>query len=98
MQNSKELRQQKFAMIEQWQQCNLSAKAYCLQNNIACSVFQYWLKKYRHSKSAEQRSPSFIELNVSNHSASTVEVVWPDGKRILFHHGVDASYLKSLIG
>jgi hypothetical protein len=99
MKNNVALRQEKFAIIEQWQQSDLSAKAFCLQNNIAYSVFQYWQKKYRQDNSAEEKSSAFLQLNVSAASAASggIEVIWPDGKRILFHQPVSSHYLKSII-
>jgi hypothetical protein len=100
MRNNVELRQEKFAMIERWQQSGLSAKGFCLQNNIAYSVFQYWQKKYRQDNSAEEKSSAFLQLNVSaapGAASGGIEVIWPDGKRILFHQPVSSHYLKSII-
>jgi hypothetical protein len=47
MQNKKEQRTQKLAMITKWQESGLSQKRFCANNNIAYHAFHYWYKVYR---------------------------------------------------
>ena len=99
MQSSTQLRQQKLAMIDAWQQSGLSQKQYCLQNNIAYHIFHYWYKRYRDKQAARGSDPAgFIPLTVNVASAGGyIELQFPDGKKILFHGPVSVDYLKAMI-
>ena len=93
---SKEVQQQMFGYIDQWQQSGLNQKAFCEQVNLSYHIFHYWYKRYR-NREGEPVS-SFIKLAVLSPSiCSAAEILLPDGKRILFHQGVSADYLKALI-
>ena len=90
------VKQQMFDYINQWQQSGLTQKAFCQQVNLAYHVFHYWYKRYRITES--KPAPSFIKLGVSTSSVtSSIELVLPDGKRLLFHQPVSSDYLKALI-
>ncbi len=96
MQSKEDIKQQLFAKIVQWQQSGLTQKAFCRQNDIAYHVFHYYYGRFR-SKDNDQAS-SFIKLQVAPGQLSThTELVLPDGKRLLFHQGVSADFLKALI-
>jgi hypothetical protein len=93
--------QQMLAMIESWKQSGLSQKQYCEQNNIPYYVFHYWYKRYKDMRTP-QKDGDFVPLNVkpslSIHTSSAgIELLLPDGKRILFHQAVHSDYLKALI-
>ncbi len=93
---SKEVQQQMFGYIDQWQQSGLNQKAFCEQVNLSYHIFHYWYKRYRNREG--EAASSFIKLAVSSPSiCSAAEILLPDGKRILFHQGVSADYLKALI-
>lgn len=93
---SKDVQQQMFSYIDQWQQSDLSQKAFCQAVNLRYHVFHYWYKCYRNK--ASEPSSSFIKLNVSAPSAVCLaELILVDGKRLLFHEPVSADYLKTLI-
>lgn len=100
MQFDEQTQQEMLAMIESWKQSGLSQKAYCEQNNIRYHVFHYWYKRYRHQQSAVNKD-TFIPINVKpstfSLSNSAIEILLPDGKRILFHQPVSSDYLKALI-
>src|SRR3954447_2157060 len=87
-------------MIATWKQSGLSQKAYGEKNNIRYYVFHYWYKRYRDQQGAVEDA-TFVPLNVKPSafpvSNSAIEILLPDGKRILFHQPVSADYLKSLI-
>ena len=93
--------EQMFAMIASWQQSGLSQKAYCEQNTIRYHVFHYWYKRYRDKQTPEQDA-GFVALSVQpaasfNSCAAHIEILLPDGKRILFHQPVSSEYLTALI-
>ena len=96
MQNKEEVRQQMFAMIMQWRQSGLSQKAWCQQSGIAYHVFHYWYKRYRDTKITSQTS-SFTELKVQPAAFGFMELLFSDGKRLLFHQPVNSDFIKALI-
>jgi hypothetical protein len=91
-------RQQMFSMIEDWKQSKQTQQAYCKGHSINYHRFYYWYKQYKanNAAGANQRS-SFISLSMPA-TSSSAELIYPDGRRILFHQGVDANYLKALLG
>jgi hypothetical protein len=101
MQYDEQVQQQMLAMIASWKQSGLSQKAYCEQNNIRYYVFHYWYKRYK-DKQRPQKDIGFVPLNVKPSSSldacsAGIELLLPDGKRILFHQAVSSDYLKALI-
>ena len=90
------VKQQMFDHIDRWQQSGLTQKAFCREVNLAYHVFHYWYRRYRIAESTP--ASSFIKLRVSTPSvSSSIELVLPDGKRLLFHQLVSIDYLKALI-
>src|SRR4249919_1323075 len=96
MQSKEEARQQMFAMIMQWQQSGLSQKAWCRQSGIAYHVFHYWYKRYRDTNNTSRMS-SFTELKVQPAAFGFMELLFPDGKRLLFHQPVSSDFIKAII-
>jgi hypothetical protein len=100
MQYDKRTQEDMLKMIGFWKQSGLSQKAYCEQNNIRYYVFHYWYKRYRDQQDAVDDA-TFVPLNVKPStfpvSSSAIEILLPDGKRILFHHPISSDYLKALI-
>lgn len=93
---SKDGQQQMFSYIDQWQQSNLSQKAFCHQVNLPYHIFHYWYRRYRNT--AIGLASTFIKLDVTSPSvAAHAELILADGKRLLFHQAVSAEYLKALI-
>jgi len=98
MQYDQQAQQQMFAMIASWKQSGLSQKQYCEQNNIRYYVFHYWYKRYKDEQRGV-KDAGFVSLNVQPSPSfnADVELLMPDGKRILFHQAVSSDYLKALI-
>jgi hypothetical protein len=100
MQYDKQTQEDMLRMIGSWKASGLSQKAYCEQNNIRYYVFHYWYKRFRDQQDAVE-NPTFVPLNVKPStfpiSNSAIEILLPDGKRILFHQPVGPDYLKVLI-
>lgn len=89
-------------MIASWKQSGLSQKDYCEQNQIRYHVFHYWYKCYRDEQSVSKEvEPAFVPLNIkpslSDAACTNIEVILPDGKRILFHQAVSSDFLKAVI-
>jgi len=56
-----------FGHLESCKQTGQAQKAYCRQNGLAYSTFQYWAKKYRKEfsgKEANDHSCGFIPVKV----------------------------------
>jgi transposase-like protein len=106
MQNREEVQQRMFDLIDQWKKSGQTQKAFCLQHEARYSVFHYWYKQYReaHNTSTDTAS-SFTRLQINPipmgsclPTASNAELIYPDGRRLLFHQPVDVNFLKRLLG
>lgn len=90
------------AMIEQWKTSGMRQKDFYQQHNIPAHVFYYWHKRYRVEHSQQEiLSPSgpFVQLHPAVPvPTNNIELLLPDGTRILFHEPVSAQYLKALLG
>lgn len=95
MESRKQRRELHFTMIRAWQQSGQSQLDYCKQNNVAYHVFHYWYKVYRLQHTTAE--PGFVSLNIAASLQANVEILFADGKRIVFHQPVSADYLKAVI-
>lgn len=91
-----------FSLIEVWKTSGKSQKDFCHEKEIAYHKFHYWFRKYNERHSGSTASPSFMQLSV-NHaqakpSTGLVEIVYPDGRKLLLHQPVEVSFLRSLLG
>jgi hypothetical protein len=101
MQRREEVQQKMFDLIERWAKSGQSQKAFCLQHEARYYVFHYWYKRYREARNtAKDNTSSFIglQINSSLPTASHAELIYPDGRRLLFHQPVDVHFLKHLLG
>lgn len=98
MQDDKQRRQEMFSLIEAWQNSGLSQRAYCAQHSLRYSLFHYWYKQYRERQTPSVEKASFVPLNIHPFAVTaSVELLLTDGRRLIFHQGVSADYLKALI-
>jgi hypothetical protein len=97
-----------FQVIEKWKTSGLTQREYCKQQDIVYHVFHYWYKVYRDEQQARKTTSSaFVALQVQEQKATVtttstttttdVELLLPDGKRLLFHGLVDACFLRLLL-
>jgi len=89
-----------FSMIRNWKESGQNQKAYCEAHSIPYHQFHYWYKRYKLSHApANNSKPSFVQVQIPvTVYKSCAEIIYPDGKRILFHQAVEVSFLKSLLG
>jgi hypothetical protein len=99
MPRNPEVRQQMFQMIEQRKQSGLSQNAFCQQQSIRFHKFYYWYKCYRRQHGVrDDNRPGFVKLKIEKpQAASSIEIHFPGGVRVLFHEPVSSNYLKTLI-
>ena len=92
-------REEMFALIEIWKESGLSKTEFCTEQNISQPVFYYWMRRYK-----ERKTPSmdgFIPVCVQNEvsgSTSSIEILYPNGVRLLLPSECDLSMVRSLIG
>jgi hypothetical protein len=105
MQRDVQVRERMFSMIRRWQQSGLSQKAYCKQHKVAYHVFHYWYKCFR-DLPLRAKEEGFIPLKIqASTSTSTsentyiphIELLFADGRRLLFNQAVSSDFLKALI-
>jgi hypothetical protein len=101
MQRDVQVREEMFSMIRNWQQSDLTQKAYCEQHKIAYHVFHYWYKCFRDLQ-LPAKDEGFIPLKIQpstsvNTSGPHIELLLGDGKRLLFNQPVSSDFLKALI-
>ena len=94
MKNSNE--QKMFKGISRWKKSGLTQKAWCAKNHVVYATFHYWYKRYRDKSNALQNH-SFVELKVQPCAMAGIELILPDGRRLLFHQSVSSDYLKAII-
>ncbi len=96
------LQQLMFSLVEVWKSSEKSQQDFCREKEMEYNKFQYWLRKYRGARvqGDEKGQPSFVRVKVRETEKVTgsVELVYPDGRKLIFHQAVEASYLRSLLG
>ena len=103
MSASQTLRDQMYALVEEWEKGGGLQKTFCDNCGITVHKFQYWYKRYKEVKcSSAGNDPLFIRVGLQasqayEHSGGRAEVIYPNGIRILLHQEISAHFLKSLI-
>jgi hypothetical protein len=93
------LQQLMFSLIEIWKTSGKTQIEYCKEKDIAYHKFHYWFRKY--SRQGSEPVPgSFTQIKVGSQpvSAGFMELIYPDGRKLVFNHAVDADFLRSLLG
>ena len=93
------LRQLMFSLIEVWKESGKTQREFCQEKDIAYSKFQYWMKKYSEQSSCGKDPGGFVPVVVNNEpkSSAVMELVFPDGRKLVFHQAVEVSYLQALL-
>lgn len=87
-----------FSLIEEWKTSGISARKFCDDRSLSYHTFNYWLKKYR-NKDEKTQKKGFVPLKIKDKESngSKCEIIFPDGKRIIFHEKTEASFLRALL-
>ena len=93
------LRQLMFSLIEVWKESGKTQREFCQEKDIAYSKFQYWMKKYGEQSRLGKDSGGFVPVVVNNEpkGSAVMELVFPDGRKLVFHQAVEVSYLQALL-
>jgi hypothetical protein len=87
-----------FSLIEIWKASGKTQKDFCQEKDLAYHKFHYWFKKYNSQHPQATEESPFV--SVSMRPASTpgsLEIVYPDGRRLIIHQQVDAGFLRALL-
>jgi hypothetical protein len=94
------LQQLMFSLIEVWKSSGKTQKEFCQEKDIAYAKFHYWFKKYNEQQ-VQQGQSSFTQVIVNKNFPSSslqgIEIIYPDGRRLIFHQSVEASFLRNLL-
>jgi len=104
MRNNDQNRIERLAMLEAWRQSGLSKRAYSQQQHISYHTLQYWCKKTKRASGTSRPLPggkAFLPLKIKPSSCPSshtfCELITAGGKRLIFHPGVEACFLKTLL-
>lgn len=89
-----------FSLIEVWRASGKTQQEFCQEKDIAYSKFHYWLKRYKEHNLTGDAKPGFVPVKVKNQTVvrtGALELVYPDGRRLIFHQDVDPSFLRTLL-
>ena len=89
-----------FSIIQVWKESGKTQLEFCKEKDIAYSKFHYWLKKYNAQGVPSKESPAFMAVTVKKQPvvrSGTLELVYPDGRRLIFHQDVDPSFVRALL-
>lgn len=88
-------KEEMFSLIRSWKQSGLPQQLFCREHNLAYSVFQYWLKKFK--KGSYTPETGFIEMKISSPSRPEgVEIVFPSGAKVILR-AADPVLIRSLV-
>lgn len=89
-----------YALIREWERSGLTQKKFFEQHPIPRSTFGYWRKKYIKENGQGKEKDNFIPVKVSNaaeNSPELLQVIYPNGVRLVCSPDMDLSRLKPLI-
>ena len=86
-------REQMLELVHQWQQSDLSQKAFAELHQINVHTFRYWIHKARKTSSTTER---FIELPIPEVSAQ-ICVRYPNGVELYLPASTPADTLQTVI-
>ena len=81
-------------LYTEWQQSDLSRKAFCKQENVNYATFNYWHKQF---SSDQETGFAEISIPLKQESDFASELIFPSGARMVFHSAPLASWLKELV-
>lgn len=97
-QSATTLQQLMFSLIEVWRSSGKTQIEFCKEKDIAYHKFHYWFRKYSRQSTALVQ-PSFTRINVNSQPVNSgfIELIYPDGRKLIFHQPVEALFLRSLL-
>lgn len=99
MRRNQALQSEMLGHIKDWQYSGLSQIAYCQEQGISFSKFNYWVRKSRPERALGQ---GFVPIQLEKAPASVsvspiMELVSTNGSRLSFYSPVDPEFIKRLL-
>ncbi len=99
MRINQELQLSMLRHVKDWQHSGLSQIAYCQEQGISFSKFNYWVRKAR---PVEEPAGGFVSIKVDGHGTArsahpVMELISPGGSRLNFYGAVDPEFIKRLL-
>jgi len=91
-----------FSLIKTWEASGQTQRSFCQEKELAYHKFHYWYKKYREHLAPPSNTP-FVSVTVKDDrdrrtiAGGVLELVLPDGRRLLFNQAVEVGFLKALL-
>lgn len=95
------LQQLMFSLVKIWKSSGKTQKEFCQEKDITYHKFHYWFRKYNDQNSEPVDHSSFSRVIIKEKItpyAGSMEIVYPDGRKLIFHQQVEASFLRALLG
>jgi hypothetical protein len=87
-----------FSLIEIWKKGEQSQQEFCKEKDIDYNQFQYWLRRYKQLNSPGESISGFTQIKLKSPvSNGSVELIFPDGRKLIFHQPVDGTLVRSLL-
>lgn len=91
-----------YSLIHQWENSGVSQVHFLSKHHIPKSTFGYWRKKYLAEGNQKQKKafiPVKLDATIQEKASATgtLEVVYPNGVRLVCSERMDLSRLKPLI-
>ncbi len=98
------LEQLNFSLIKIWETSEKTQRAFCQEKELSYAKFHYWFKKYREHFATPTPDSPFVSVSVkrepqeqSSATGAFLELIYPDGHRLIFNQAVKAGFLKALL-
>lgn len=88
-----------FSLIEVWKKGDQTQQDFCKEKELDYQQFQYWLRRYKQTIEPGLTQGQFtqVKLRTPVVTSGALELVFPDGRKLIFHQPVDAAFVRSLI-
>jgi hypothetical protein len=104
MANKRHSKGKMYALIRKWEQSGLSQAKFFKEHKISKSTFGYWRKKYLREQVQIKTQGKMVPIHIeppeepaTSEPATSIEIVYPNGVRVVCPAQMDASRIKGLI-
>lgn|SRR5690606_10514014 len=88
-----------FSLIEVWKKGDQTQQEFCREKELDYQQFQYWLRRYRQVNEPGSTQTQFTQIRLRTQAVTSgaLELVFPDGRKLVFHQPVEVAFVRSLI-
>lgn len=99
--NQRYSQDQMYSLIRKWESSGISQIKFIEKHQISKSTFGYWRKKYLQNCNNSEQSSKMIPVNIlspeTEQQATSFEIIYPNGVRIVCPSEIEISRVKDLI-